>query len=92
MRALALVLLVAPTWAPARTSGDPIRLVWDEGDVAGMSTIRDETGGTVIGSIEYHQVRRGDVLTTFWVLPGEPPALARFAGPRNYAREAIRIQ
>jgi len=29
---------------------------------------------------------------TFWMLPGEPPALARFAGPRNYAREEIVIQ
>jgi len=26
------------------------------------------------------------------MLPGEPPALARFTGPRNYAREAIVIQ
>ena len=29
---------------------------------------------------------------TFWMLPGEPPALARFTGPRNYAREEIVIQ
>jgi hypothetical protein len=30
--------------------------------------------------------------TRFWVLPGEPPALARYAGPRNYGRQPIRIQ
>jgi hypothetical protein len=29
---------------------------------------------------------------TFWMLPGEPPALARFTGPRNYARQGIVIQ
>jgi hypothetical protein len=28
----------------------------------------------------------------FWVLPDEPPALARFAGPRNYRRQPIVIQ
>jgi hypothetical protein len=28
----------------------------------------------------------------FWVAPGQPPALARFSGPRNYARQPIRIQ
>ena len=29
---------------------------------------------------------------TFYLLPGDPPALARFAGPRNYARQPIRIE
>jgi len=29
---------------------------------------------------------------TFWLLPGEPPALARFAGPRNYLRQEVVIQ
>ncbi len=29
---------------------------------------------------------------TFWLLPGEPPALARFSGPRNYLRQRIVIQ
>jgi hypothetical protein len=29
---------------------------------------------------------------TFWMLPGAPPALARYAGPRNYARQEIVIQ
>jgi len=29
---------------------------------------------------------------TFWILPGDPPALARFSGPRNYARQEIVIQ
>jgi hypothetical protein len=29
---------------------------------------------------------------TFWVLKGEPPALARFSGPRNYGRQSILIQ
>jgi hypothetical protein len=30
--------------------------------------------------------------TRFWVVPGEPPGLARYAGPRNYGRQPIRIQ
>jgi hypothetical protein len=29
---------------------------------------------------------------TFWMLPGDPPALARFAGPRNYGRQPIVIE
>jgi len=29
---------------------------------------------------------------TFFILPGEPPALARYAGPRNFNRQPIRIQ
>src|SRR5207249_4419775 len=36
---LAAGLLVLPAVAAARSAGDPIRLVWDEGDVAGTSTI-----------------------------------------------------
>jgi hypothetical protein len=30
--------------------------------------------------------------STFWIVPGRPPALARFAGPRNYERQEIVIQ
>jgi hypothetical protein len=30
--------------------------------------------------------------TQFFVSPGTPPALARFAGPRNYAGQKIRIE
>jgi hypothetical protein len=29
---------------------------------------------------------------TFFVLPGDPPAVVRFTGPRNYDRQPIRIQ
>jgi hypothetical protein len=28
----------------------------------------------------------------FFVLPVDPPALVRFAGPRNYGRQPIRIE
>jgi hypothetical protein len=31
-------------------------------------------------------------LTEFFVAPGEPPTLARFSGPRNYAGQTIRIE
>jgi hypothetical protein len=30
--------------------------------------------------------------TRFLVIPGEPPALARYTGPRNYGRQPIRIE
>ena len=29
---------------------------------------------------------------SFWVLPGDPPAMVRYQGPRNYARQPIVIQ
>jgi hypothetical protein len=29
---------------------------------------------------------------TFWILPGAPPALVRFAGPRNYGRQEVVIE
>ena len=30
--------------------------------------------------------------SSFWMRAGEPPALVRFEGPRNYARQPVRIQ
>src|SRR3989442_5886795 len=57
---LAAGLLVLPAAAAARSPGDPVRLVWVEGDVAGMSTIYGPDGGEPIGFIEYRQIRHGD--------------------------------
>jgi hypothetical protein len=37
-------------------------------------------------------IRRIIPEAAFFVLPGDPPAVARFAGPRNYDRQPIRIQ
>src|SRR5581483_5692258 len=51
------------TAAAARAPGDPIRLVWDEGDVAGLTSIYAPDGDRPIGVIEYHQHRKGDLLT-----------------------------
>lgn len=48
--------------AAGREAGDPIRLAWVEGDVAGMTAIRSPDGRDTIGSIDYHQHRRGDLL------------------------------
>jgi hypothetical protein len=59
--AAAGLALSAP--AMARTAGDPIVLDWSEGDVAGMSTIYAADGQEPIGVVQYHQTRRGDVLT-----------------------------
>ena len=61
---LAAGLLVLPAAAAARSAGDPIRLVWDEGDVAGTSTIYGPDGGEPIGFIEYRQTRHGDRLSS----------------------------
>jgi hypothetical protein len=67
MRSLALSFALAaalPPPAGARSSGDPIRLVWSEGDVAGMSTIWAPEGTEPIGFVEYHQTRHGDRLSS----------------------------
>ena len=67
MRTLALLLgvgiglLTVACEASAREAGDPIQLVWTEGDLAGLTRILS-SDGKAIGSIEYHQHRRGDVL------------------------------
>lgn len=47
--------------ASARDAGEPIQLAWTEGDLAGLTRILSPEGKT-IGSIEYHQHVRGDVL------------------------------
>jgi hypothetical protein len=48
----------------AREPGDPIRLRWVEGDVAGMTAVYDPTGrGDPIGVVEYRQTVRGDRLS-----------------------------
>ena len=57
----ALVLVANPAWP--RAAGDPVRLVWDEGDVAGVTSIYGPEGGDPIGFVEYRQTRRGDVLS-----------------------------
>jgi len=49
--------------ASARESGDPIRLTWTEGDVAGMTPILSPQGA-IIGFVEYYQHRHGDLLET----------------------------
>jgi hypothetical protein len=51
-----------PRSVSAGDAGDPIRLRWIEGDVAGMTSILSGDGKTVIGFVDYHQHRRGDVL------------------------------
>jgi len=50
--------------AAPRSTGDPVRLMWTEGDVAGTSTIYDPQGRVEIGFIDYHQRLHGDRLTS----------------------------
>jgi hypothetical protein len=60
--AVGLMTAGAPLVVSARDSGDPIQLTWIEGDVAGMTSIFSGDGKTMIGFVEYHQHRHGDVL------------------------------
>ncbi|MBP1687864.1 MAG: hypothetical protein H6Q33_4007, partial [Deltaproteobacteria bacterium] len=48
--------------AARRDPGDPIRLAWVEGDVAGLTSIFSPDGKSTIGFVEYRQHRRGDTL------------------------------
>jgi len=48
--------------AAAREPGDPIRLAWMEGDVAGLIDILSPDGRKTIGYVEYHQLRHGDIV------------------------------
>ena len=59
-----LLVAVSAVCARAREPGEPIRLVWTEGDVAGQTPIYGAQGGKPIGVVEYHQRRRGDELET----------------------------
>ena len=59
--ALAMTLVLGATVpATAREPGDPIRIVWMEGDIAGQTPILGPDGGAPIGLVEYHQHRTGD--------------------------------
>jgi hypothetical protein len=58
----AAALLIAVEPALAREPGDPIRLQWIEGDLAGFTPILSQDGKQTIGFIEYHQHREGDRL------------------------------
>jgi len=70
--AMVMTALSAPLHGVfARESGDPIKLKWMEGDVAGMTAIWSPDATKVIGFVEYHQHRLGDRL--------EATRVARFA-------------
>lgn len=56
-------MLLAARAALARETGDPIQLAWSEGDVAGMTAILAPDGTETLGYVDYHQRRRGDVLS-----------------------------
>jgi hypothetical protein len=56
--------LVLPAPAFPRAAGEPVRLVWSEGDVAGMAAIHGPRGGEPIGFVEYHQTRTNDRLSS----------------------------
>jgi hypothetical protein len=80
----AIVATPAARPATGRDSGDPIRLAWIEGDVAGMTSILAPDGTSTIGFIEFRQHRRGDVL--------EVVRIARFKdGSSDEDRVEVRV-
>ncbi len=80
----ALLLLATGTHALARDSGDPIALRWMESDVSGFSNILSPDGKKVIGTIDFHQERKGDVIDAVRV--------ARFAdGSSDEDRATARV-
>jgi len=60
--ALAAAACLAPPPALARDAGDPIRLAYSEGDLAGYTSIFTPDGQQPLGVVEYVQRRKGDVL------------------------------
>lgn len=62
--ATCIALSFAPSVAVGLEAGEPIRLAWIEGDLAGMTPIMSPDGRQQVGFIEYHQRRRGNVLET----------------------------
>ena len=81
---LATVAMLAARPAAGGDSGEPIRLAWVEGDVAGMTTIFSPDGKSTIGFVEYRQRRRGDTL--------EAVRIARFGdGSSDEDRATVRI-
>jgi hypothetical protein len=59
---LATVATLVAQPAAGQDAGDPIRLQWLEGDVAGLTTLFSRDGSSTIGTVEYRQHLRGDVL------------------------------
>ena len=61
-RVLCAVMLTALAWplvAAARDAGDPIRMAYDEGDVAGIVNIFPQDGSEPIGVIVYGAAPQG---------------------------------
>jgi hypothetical protein len=57
-----LSVLALPLVAVARDAGDPIRMGYEEGDVAGIVDVFPKEGSEPIGVIVYTQRRKGDTL------------------------------
>ena len=59
---LVLVVLWSAATAAARSPDEPVRLKWEEGDVAGITSIWAADGSHVVGFVEYRQTHHDDVL------------------------------
>src|SRR5262245_35834271 len=57
-----LLVMLGVEPAVGREPGDPIRLEWVEGDMAGLTGISAPDGAKTIGFVQYRQHRKGDVL------------------------------
>jgi hypothetical protein len=60
-------IVLAAVGVGAREPGQPIRIVWKEGDVAGQSPIYGPSGGAPIAVVEYHKHLDGNELETIRV-------------------------
>jgi hypothetical protein len=58
------LLAVVASGVFARTPGTPIRLAWEEGDIAGVTAILAPGSRRAVGYIEFHQRRQDDLLST----------------------------
>jgi hypothetical protein len=64
MYLLVALLLAVPVATHARAAGEPVRMVWTEGDVAGTTTIYAADGREIVGFVEYHQTVRDGHLSS----------------------------
>jgi hypothetical protein len=60
--AWSMLVLALARAAAARDAGEPIKLAYDEGDVAGIVSIFAKEGNDPIGIVQYTQRRKGDTI------------------------------
>jgi hypothetical protein len=86
-------LTVAPTPKPRVLTMELVRSGRTSIDRYGTAVpVEQYTLRPTLGWLVDPIVQRWVPSTQFFVEPGEPPSLARYAGPRNYQRQEIRLE